>query len=396
MVVYYNGDSRDNYFYNTYNDVLSALGDGGNDTLIGNYYYGYNDTLSGGDGNDYLYGYGGNDYISGGANNDVLVGDIGNDTLDGGTGYDAMYGGTGNDIYAVDSVYDAIIEELNQGIDTVYASESYTLGNNLEYLVLTNSAYYGYGNSLDNAIYGNNISNYLYGDAGNDLLVAGDGNDTIVGGTGYDLMYGEDGDDVYFVDSAADSIAEEANQGLDYVSSSISYTLGNNLEYLFLTDSAYYGYGNSLDNVILGNDIDNVLNGFGGNDYLDGGNGNDYIDGSAGNDTILGNNGNDYLIGYFGGSTSEYDYFTGGLGGDMFVLGNASGAFYQESASYAVITDYAAAEGDLIQLYGNANNYSLSYSNHNLGTSAVDTAIYYGAELIAFVQDTTTINFWYA
>ena len=63
-------------------------------------------------------------------------------------------------------------------------------------------------------------------------LNGGDGNDTIDGGVGNDKVAGGKGDDSYFVDSAKDVVSEIANQGRDTVISSISFTLGANVEEL--------------------------------------------------------------------------------------------------------------------------------------------------------------------
>lgn len=60
---------------------------------------GGNDTLSGGEGHDSLYGNGGDDLLTGGAGNDLIYGGYGNDVLDGGDGSDTMNGGMGNDVY---------------------------------------------------------------------------------------------------------------------------------------------------------------------------------------------------------------------------------------------------------------------------------------------------------
>src|SRR5262249_46194191 len=66
----------------------------------------------------------------------TLTGNMGNNVLDGGAGGDAMYGGAGNDAYFVDSAGDFVIENSNEGNDTVYASVSYLLGANVENLIL--------------------------------------------------------------------------------------------------------------------------------------------------------------------------------------------------------------------------------------------------------------------
>ncbi|MBE1426558.1 T1SS-143 domain-containing protein [Desulfomicrobium macestii] len=51
---------------------------------------GGNDTISGGAGNDIIYGQGGNDSIDGGTGNDTIIGGTGNDTMSGGAGQDTF------------------------------------------------------------------------------------------------------------------------------------------------------------------------------------------------------------------------------------------------------------------------------------------------------------------
>lgn len=279
----------------------------------------------------------GNDSFFGNAFNNVLRGNGGNDVLRGGGGTDTMIGGTGNDVYVTDGG-DTITELANQGTDTVQSSVTYTLGANLEYLTLTGTApINGTGNALNNIITGNNAVNVLNGGGGTDTLRGGlgndvyitDGGDTIVeaanagtdhvrssvtyilganlehltltgGGTingsgnaganiitgnnmnnvingngGADIMRGGLGNDTYVTDGG-DTITELAGQGTDTVVSSVSYTLGANLENLRLTGSATMnGSGNGLNNVIVGNDGNNVLNGGAGIDTLIGGAGAD-------------------------------------------------------------------------------------------------------------------------
>ena len=67
---------------------------------------------------------------------------------------------------------DRAIELVNQGVDRVNSSVSFTLGANVEQLVLTgNGAIDGTGNGHDNRITGNGRSNTLTGANGNDVFV---------------------------------------------------------------------------------------------------------------------------------------------------------------------------------------------------------------------------------
>jgi len=82
------------------------------------------------------------------------------------------------------------------------------------------------------------------------------------------------------VDDAADKVGEGANGGTDSVTSTITYTLGSNLENLSLGNAdGIDGTGNSLANLIGGGNGDNVLSGLAANDALEG---------NAGDDLLLG------------------------------------------------------------------------------------------------------------
>ncbi|PNU05604.1 family 16 glycosylhydrolase [Novosphingobium guangzhouense] len=192
-----------------------------------------------------------------------------------------VYNGTsGNDVFRVSSRLDKVVEALNGGTDTVFASDSYVLGDNVENLTLSgDKALDGTGNALDNRLVGNSAVNLLKGMAGNDYLDGAGGADTLMGGIG---------DDIYRVDDKAVKIVEYANEGSDLVVSSVSYTLSANVENLRLDGTASInGIGNAEANRLIGNGGNNVLNGLGGNDYIDGG---------AGNDTLIGGKGDDVYV----------------------------------------------------------------------------------------------------
>ncbi|SEM41925.1 Hemolysin-type calcium-binding repeat-containing protein [Syntrophus gentianae] len=289
------GNSLSNKLYGTANGDL-IYGYGGDDTLYG---YAGNDTLDGGTGDDILYGEDGTDILKGGAGKDSLYGGAGNDTLNGGTGKDYMYGGLGNDTYTVDDSSDVVGESESSGTDRVNAYASYTLSANVEKLYLYGTATDGTGNILNNTIAGTSNANTLSGLAGNDTLYGYAGDDTLDGGSGNDTLDGGAGNDTYIVDSTVDVVSEAENAGTDRIDAYISYTLGANVENLYLYDSlATKGTGNALDNVIVGNRsyTEYSLYGLAGNDTLYGNNDNNTLDGGTGNDTLYGGYGNDTYI----------------------------------------------------------------------------------------------------
>ncbi|MDD5053522.1 MAG: calcium-binding protein [Sulfuricurvum sp.] len=104
--------------------------------------------------------------------NNILIGNGGANTLNGGLGADTMIGGAGNDTYIIDNAGDKVVENINEGIDSVNTSISYTLNANVENLVLTGTATInGTGNTLNNILTGNSANNVLTGGAGSDIFV---------------------------------------------------------------------------------------------------------------------------------------------------------------------------------------------------------------------------------
>jgi Ca2+-binding RTX toxin-like protein len=221
--------------------------------------------------------------------NNVITGNDGGNQINGFSGADTMSGGLGNDTYVVDNLNDIVTEAANAGDnDRVQSSVSYTLTANVERLeLLTNNALSGTGNTLNNTLIGNNAFNALTGGSGNDVLDGRGGGDNMIGGTG---------NDSYIVDNAADAAIELFNQGIDSVTSSVSFTLGTDVENLTLTGTAANGTGNILANRITGNNSANTLTGGDGNDTLDGGLGNDTMDGGSGADTYFVNSTGDVII----------------------------------------------------------------------------------------------------
>lgn len=112
----------------------------------------------------------------------------------------------------------------------------------------------------------------------------------------------------------SDSVIENASEGTDLVSASITYILAANVENGILSGSTGLDLtGNALDNDLTGNGGDNALVGWDGNDVLTGGDGVDELWGGNGNDALDGGSGNDWLYGAAGADT-----LTGGSGIDSF------------------------------------------------------------------------------
>ena len=173
----FRGGNGDDVFVNNSSLSGTAIGDNGDDILIGGIGRDFlrgndgNDTLQGGDGDDNITGGDGDDTISGDAGNDVVRGGDGNDTLNGGLGGDVVDGGRGDDTVSGD-----------EGNDTVLGGD------------------------------GNDV---LDGGEGNDRLRGNDGDDVIRGGNGDDDLQGNDGRDQLFGDLGSDRI--RGGEGEDWL-----------------------------------------------------------------------------------------------------------------------------------------------------------------------------------
>lgn len=156
-----------------------------------------NDILMGSNYADLINGLAGNDRLNGNGGNDTLIGGDGNDILNGNLGTDILKGGAGDDTYFVNTRNDSVNEVLNQGIDTVKSTTTYTLTAHVENLILMETAKNGTGNAKANSLIGNDAANILNGLAENDILKGGLGNDVLIGGTGKDILTGGLGKDIF-------------------------------------------------------------------------------------------------------------------------------------------------------------------------------------------------------
>jgi Ca2+-binding RTX toxin-like protein len=242
-------------------DGIRMDGWGGNDELTGTAAV---DNISGGDGDDIIWGGGGlnpayypsGDRLRGDAGNDVIH--IGQDDAEatGGDGNDVIYGGAGTD-----SIYGENGSDRLSGAD---------------------------GND---GILGGWGADTIDGGKGSDFLDGGDGDDRLDGGTGADSMDGGEGFDIFVVDDAGDQVRD--GEGLGLVETSLaSYVLPLYLDNLTGTNSGPGGgqtlRGNFLANRILGSAGNDVISGLEGDDLLAGGAGDDFLTGGSGRDLLVG------------------------------------------------------------------------------------------------------------
>ena len=310
------GEAGEDFLYGGIgNDVLIAGlgvvnrldGEEGDDRLVGSdegtddpnlndtVYFG--DILSGGPGNDEIFGLGGADIVDGGTGDDWIDGGAHGDLLRGNAGNDTIYGGHGSDTLEGDDGNDQLYGEL--GTDTLR------------------------GGAGDDYLHGGADADQIYGGTGHDELDGG-------GGAG-DQLFGEEGADVLLgSDDGADSMF--GGPGRDRL------------------------MGRGGNDALHGGDDDDVLLGGAGDDLLEGDAGSDTLAGEAGHDTLYGHhvvatgddNQVDYLYGDFatGGSEpgSGRDRLFGG-GGNDFLFGEGDDDLIDAGAGTAEIIDYGSGEG---------------------------------------------------
>ncbi|AFZ36103.1 Peptidase M10 serralysin [Stanieria cyanosphaera PCC 7437] len=127
--------------------------------------------------------------------------------------------------------------------------------------------------------------------------------------------------------------------------------------------------GGEGEDLIIGNSANNKLTGLEKSDRLSAG---------SGNDTLTGSNPDVYDSG-----VGEYDTLTGGLGADLFVLGDNLESYYQDNG-YATITDFSLAEGDKLQVFGSASDYMVQVDQQ-------DVLISYGTDTIALIENAASL-----
>ena len=401
---------------------------------------GGNDVIHGGDGADEIYGGPGNDTLEGGGSDtdgsvDALYGGDGDDTLDSGLLTDSgdvgglLTGGPGNDMLFGSSGRDSYFFNLGDGLDTIndqsffgngqilfstadavifgpgitkdsisarfsgtdmivqvtptdaitmknwtnlptrvdtlrFADGTFMSDTALQDLALTLK-----GTSGNDTLTGTSANEILLGFAGNDTLLGMGGDDRLTGGTGDDSLQGGSGNDTYFINSGdgRDTITETSGTdtlqyGAGITASGItlsrnvnglvlsvngtsdSVTIANYLidpnarveNFVFADGSQLPTQAQILDQLInvRGTAGDDVLTGTAGYDVLYGFDGNDTLTALGDNDTLFGGTGNDILIGGTGNDNLQ------GEGGDdtyQYAVGDGNDVVSDTSGFDAVV-----------------------------------------------------------
>jgi Ca2+-binding RTX toxin-like protein len=280
------------------------------------------ENLTGGNGNDNLYG---------NANNNVLTGGNGDDTLFGGGGLDTFAGGNGTDTVSYAG---------QTAVNTSLTEAKYT--------------------SIEKLI-GTDYADTLTGDAQVNTLTGGAGNDTLDGGAGSDALEGGDGIDTASYESATSGVT------VNLISTGSNEDTFSSIENLTGSNYADTLTGETHSNLLLGLDGNDILIGYGGGDAFEGGEGTDTVSyawvnantgvlasladqnanaGGATGDTyssiekLIGSDGNDTLIGDSNASGNTLD---GGAGSDLFVDGGGASADIYIGGTGADAISYANA-----------------------------------------------------
>ena len=289
--------------------------------------------------NNVLTGNSKDNSLRGGLGADTLIGGLGNDSLEGGLAADQLDGGSGLDTAIYSSSTSAVTVNLSLTTAQTGGEATGDVLLNIENIV---------GSNFGDILTGNSSDNILDGKAGVDTLIGGLGNDT------------------YFVDNVGDVIQEASTliTEIDTVQSSISYTLGSNLEKLTLTEAAAInGTGNTLNNTLTGNGAANILDGKTGADILTGGMGSDRFNYKTLTDSLLGS------------TNSNFDIitdFNANGGNDLFLVTTARAGI---STGLTVGTLTAAGIGSALTTANFAANFAAQFTFVSGGTTRTFVAI---------------------
>ncbi len=294
------------------------------------------DTLTGGDGIDYLDGYSGADILIGGAGADQLAGGQGTDIFRYLSATDSMTGGQDTliDFYGLEDQIDLMALNATEvsvvrGHDVTFVFANTPSGQFV--LGISGEGLYGVADlrDLDTGRGGYEIGSstsydWLYGGAYGDVIQAGSGGGTIVGGGGGDVLLGGSGSNSFWYEKATDSTAAAPDAIYDFETGmdQIVFTaFGVNAVSLIRSGGSTFLFANTSNGPMQlatvgrdlnASDLSNIqtvpvtMLGDATADTLIGGYAVDLIKGGAGDDVIIGGHGRDALYGQGGADTFKY------------------------------------------------------------------------------------------
>ncbi len=326
------------------------------------------DVLTGGAGEDLIYGQEGDDLLTGGDGMDTLDGGADSDTIIGASHLDLIDGGEdGNDddtldlrgLGTVTIVYDpengengvVVVDETGdafefQNIENILYDElsDRTRDGIVEGSAAADLIDHIYDGDPDGDFVDNEDNIFPALEENDDIIVGYGGDDTVVAGAGDDVAFGGAGDDVIGGGLGNDSLV--GGDGNDFAEGLIGDDLvigrdgndtltggaGNDRLIGGADDDVLAGgadndtlEGGTGDDILDGSQGDDLLKGGAGNDSLDAGGGDDTLHGGAGDDFLEGNPGNDELYGEDGNDTilgnDGDDLISGGAGDDLISTG---------------------------------------------------------------------------
>ena len=316
-------------------NIVDNNNDGGDDLI---------DTRGG---DDVVTLFNGNDVVDLGAGNDRLIIDLAT--------YNAFVAGTTMTLVETSpGTYSGLLDTASSNVDVTFAGvEHFTFhgnstggnGSNSRDDITTGDGddiiFTYHSNDTIDAGGGNDV---IDGGSANDVIDGGAGDDYIDGGTQNDTMRGGLGDDVFIVDTAADSVVEQAGEGVDEIRTTLaSFSLASLANVENLT-----GIG-AAGQTLTGNGGANALDGGAGDDSLDGGGGADTMTGGTGNDTFYVEQAGDLVVESAGG------------GSDTVVT----------SVSYTL---GAGQEIELLRTFGSSTTYAADLTGNEFAQSLVGNA----------------------
>ncbi|HYM22115.1 MAG TPA: putative Ig domain-containing protein, partial [Vicinamibacterales bacterium] len=241
--------------------------------------------------------------LSGGSGDDFIYGDAGESLIEGGSGDDHIFAGAGDDWIGADvsvlasaeryRVFPPSNDWVNREVDILWNPF-----NSLPTYSLGTAAPFGLARQAN--IDGRPIGVTSSSTDGSDYIDAGAGNDTIFAGGGDDVVLGGGGDD--YIDPGTGHDIVQGGAGREYMASWFGDSAGDDFD------------GGEGDDFLV--DLASEGN------RIDGGAGNDYVQGGTGTDVLIGGDGDDFIFSFDGD-----DVVLAGAGNDLVRTGGSGNTF---------------------------------------------------------------------